>query len=55
MTTDATPAKPRQYTVAFLAGSFGLTQAQAVAILAAAGDDRLKAAEEARLQKARNN
>jgi hypothetical protein len=47
--------KRPQYTVAFLAGSFGLTQAQAVSILAAAGDDRLVAAEQARLQKARNN
>ena len=40
-----------QYTVTFLAGSFGLTEEQARLILARAGDDRVKAAEGARLQK----
>ena len=54
MTVKITPRKP-QYTTAFLAGSFGLTEAQAVAIITAAGADRLKAAEAARLQKRMNN
>jgi hypothetical protein len=40
-----------QYTVTFLAGSFGLTEEQARLILARAGDDRVKAAEGARLEK----
>ena len=40
-----------QYTVTFLAGSFGLTVEQARFILARSGDDRIKAAEHARLQK----
>jgi hypothetical protein len=40
-----------QYTVTFLAGSFGLTAEQARQIIAQAGDDRVKAAEGARLQK----
>ena len=40
-----------QYTVTFLAGSFGLTAEQARHILARAGDDRVRAAEGARLEK----
>lgn len=40
-----------QYTVTFLAGSFGLTAGQARLVLARAGDNRLKAAEGARLEK----
>lgn len=40
-----------QYTVTFLAGSFGLTAEQARLILARAGDDRVRAAEGARLEK----
>lgn len=40
-----------QYTVTFLAGSFGLTEEQARLILARAGDDRVRAAEGARLEK----
>jgi hypothetical protein len=40
-----------QYTATFLAGSFGLTEEQARQIIARAGDDRVKAAEGARLQK----
>lgn len=45
------PIKQPQYTMAFLAGSFGLTEQQARSILAASGDDLTKAAEAARLQK----
>lgn len=40
-----------QYTMTFLAGSFGLSEEQAKLVLARAGDDRIKAAEGARLQK----
>lgn len=40
-----------QYTATFLAGSFGLTQEQARLILARSGDDRVVAAERARLEK----
>jgi hypothetical protein len=40
-----------QYTMTFLAGSFGLSEEQAKLVLARAGDDRVKAAEGARLQK----
>ena len=43
-----------QYSVTFLAGSFGLTEDQARAILAQCGNDRVKAAEAARLQKRAN-
>jgi hypothetical protein len=43
--------KIQQYTMTFLAGSFGLTEEQAKAVLARAGDDRVKAAEGARLLK----
>jgi hypothetical protein len=44
-----------QYTMPFLAGSFGLTEQQAKSILARSGDDRTKAAEAARLQKRANS
>jgi hypothetical protein len=54
MTEKVAPTKPPQYTMTFLAGSFGLTEQQARAILAQSGDDRLKAAEAARLQKRAN-
>lgn len=40
-----------QYTVPFLAGSFGLTEEQARVILAEAGDNRVEAAERARQEK----
>jgi hypothetical protein len=40
-----------QYTVTFLAGSFGLTEEQARLILMRSGDDRVRAAEGARLEK----
>ena len=40
-----------QYTVTFLAGSFGLTEEQARLIIARSGDDRVRAAEGARLEK----
>jgi hypothetical protein len=43
-----------QYTVTFLAGSFGLTKDQARLVLAQAGNDRVRAAEGARLQKRAN-
>jgi hypothetical protein len=43
-----------QYTMTFLAGSFGLTEEQARLVLAQAGADRVKAAEGARLQKQAN-
>jgi hypothetical protein len=55
MTTSTKIHKLPQYTMAFLAGSFGLTVEQATSIIAEAGDDRLKAAEAARLQKKINN
>lgn len=44
-------APRRQYTTAFLAGSFGLSEAQATSILDEAGEDRTKAADMARLLK----
>ena len=44
-----------QYSVTFLAGSFGLTAEQAKIVLASAGDDRVKAAEGARLEKQAGN
>lgn len=40
-----------QYTATFLAGSFGLTHEQARVIIARAGDNRVMAAEGARLEK----
>ncbi len=44
-----------QYTITFLAGSFGLlSEEQARKIIAQAGDDRVKAAEGARLQRRAN-
>lgn len=49
MTTKV--VKLPQYTATFLAGSFGLTQEQARLILARSGDDRVVAAESARLEK----
>ena len=52
--TEKATTKPPQYTVTFLAGSFGLTEDQARLILAQAGDDRLKAAEAARVHKKAN-
>ena len=55
MTTDIKTQKLPQYTMAFLAGSFGLTAEQAMSIIAEAGGNRLKAAEAARLQKKINN
>jgi hypothetical protein len=55
MTAKSTAKRPPQYTPAFLAGSFGLTQAQAQTILESSGVDRLKAAEMARVQKTINN
>ena len=39
-----------QYTATFLAGVFDLTQEQARLVLARSGDDRVRAAEGARLQ-----
>jgi len=48
---DRKVTKLPQYSVTFLAGSFGLTEDQARAILAQCGDDRVKAAEAARVQK----
>jgi hypothetical protein len=41
-----------QYSMVFLAGSFGLTEAEAKVILDQAGQDRLTAAELARLHNA---
>jgi hypothetical protein len=55
MTDPVAPQPPRQYTAGFLAGSFGLTIAQAREILASAGDDRTTAAELARKKKADGN
>lgn len=55
MSEDAIVPKRQQYTPGFLAGSFGLTDAQARNIIAEAGEDRARAAELAKLQKARNN
>ncbi|MBL8598371.1 MAG: hypothetical protein JNL14_11590 [Devosia sp.] len=40
-----------QYTSTFLARSFGLTQEQALVILARSGEDRIRAAEGARLER----
>ena len=40
-----------QYDMTFLAGSFGLAEEQARAVLTEAGDDRVKAAEGVRRQK----
>jgi hypothetical protein len=51
MTDRTAIVKPPQYTSTFLAGSFGLSEEQARVILAKAGDDRIKAAEGAGLQK----
>ena len=48
---NAKVIKLPQYTVTFLAGSFGLTEEQARLILARSGDDRVRAAEGARLEK----
>jgi hypothetical protein len=55
MTDKVASTKQPQYTMTFLAGSFGLTEQQARVILAQSGDDRLKAAEAARLQKRANS
>jgi hypothetical protein len=53
--TDKIKSAPRpQYTMAFLAGSFGLNEAQASSILDEAGEDRTKAADMARLLKVTN-
>lgn len=49
MTTKV--GKLPQYTVTFLAGSFGLTQEQARLILARSGNDRVMAAEGGRLER----
>jgi hypothetical protein len=53
--TTSKIVKLPQYSVTFLAGSFGLTAEQAKIVLAQAGDDRIKAAEGARLEKRANN
>jgi hypothetical protein len=45
------PRKVRQYSAAFLAGSFGLNMKDARDILARAGDDRTAAAELARVSR----
>ena len=55
MTDPVVSQPPRQYTVGFLAGSFGLTIEQAREMLASAGDDRTTAAELARKKKASGN